>query len=193
MKRLHRKLQSRAGFTLAETLLAVLILMMVSAIVAAGIPAAKTAYEKVVTASNAEVLLSTTVATLRNELGTAQEVKLASPKVGEAATAGPVLTLYHAARGAAARLYVADTGGSRDEIMLQRYYSEEGLMADYAPSALISPQTATGNLYVTYSAVRYRDGILTFQNLEVRRASGSEPLAQRTQLSIRVLSYRAPE
>ena len=36
----RKKARSRSGFTLAETLLAVLILLMVSAITAAGIPAA---------------------------------------------------------------------------------------------------------------------------------------------------------
>ena len=47
-QRIIRKLRSNDAFTLAETLLAILILLMVSAIVAAGIPVAKNAYEKVV-------------------------------------------------------------------------------------------------------------------------------------------------
>ena len=71
-----RKLNSRGGFTLAETLLAVLILLMVSVIVATGVPVAKNAYEKVVVAANAQVLLSTAVNTLRDELGTAWDVEV---------------------------------------------------------------------------------------------------------------------
>ena len=66
-KIIYRKHHAIHGFTLAETLLAVLILLMVSSIVAAGIPSARRAYEKVVLASNAEVLLSTTITTLRHE------------------------------------------------------------------------------------------------------------------------------
>ena len=58
MKR-KRKLRSNKGFTLAETLLAVLILLLVSTIVATGIPAARNAYEKVVEASNAQAVLAT--------------------------------------------------------------------------------------------------------------------------------------
>ena len=73
--RAKHKIRNRKGFTLAETLLAVLILLLVSSIVAAGMPAAKQAYEKVVLASNAELLLSTAVATLRDELGTAWDVQ----------------------------------------------------------------------------------------------------------------------
>ena len=60
-ERIRKKLHSSKAFTLAETLLAVLILLMVSTIVATGIPVARNAYEKVVLASNAEVLLSTTI------------------------------------------------------------------------------------------------------------------------------------
>ncbi len=73
--RAKNRIRNRKGFTLAETLLAVLILLLVSSIVAAGVPAARQAYEKVVLASNAELMLSTAVATLRDELGTAWDVQ----------------------------------------------------------------------------------------------------------------------
>ena len=73
---IRKKLKSRAGFTLAETLLAVAILMLVSVIVATGIPVARKAYEKVVLSSNAETMLTTAISSLRNELGTAAEIKL---------------------------------------------------------------------------------------------------------------------
>lgn len=66
-----KKLKCRAGFTLAETLLAVTILLLVSVIVATGMPVAKNAYEKVMLSSNAETTLATAVAALRDELGTA--------------------------------------------------------------------------------------------------------------------------
>ena len=49
------------GFTLGETLLAVLIMLLAASIMVSGIPAARAAYEKVVLSSNAEVLLSTAV------------------------------------------------------------------------------------------------------------------------------------
>ena len=75
MKRLRKKLNNKRGFSLAETLVAVLILLMVSAVVAEGIPAAANAYRKAVDAANAHVLLSTTVNALRGELSTARDLK----------------------------------------------------------------------------------------------------------------------
>ena len=53
------KLNNEDGFTLAETLMTVLIMLLVSSVIAAGIPAAAKAYRKAVDAANAQVLLST--------------------------------------------------------------------------------------------------------------------------------------
>ncbi len=69
--------KGKSGFTLAETLIAILILLMVSAIVAGALPAAANVYKKTVDAANAQVLLSTTMTLLRDELGTATEIKVA--------------------------------------------------------------------------------------------------------------------
>ncbi len=182
--RIRRKLQSIRAFTLAEMLLAVLILLMVSAIVAAGIPVARNAYERVVLASNADVLLSTTISTLRNELGTATDIKKEDAASGE--KLGTVITYYNSARGASAKLYVAS--GDKLVIMFQRYYNKDGYGAASTPVPLISEKTATGDLYVTYEGVTYADGILTFTNLAVNRASGTVNLASRASLSIRAIA-----
>ena len=64
--------QNQSGFSLAETLMAVLILLMVSEVVAVGIPSAASALSKIVDASNAQLLLSTTITKLRDELSTAR-------------------------------------------------------------------------------------------------------------------------
>ena len=196
-KQLKNRIKNRQGFSLAETLLAVMILLMVSAVVAAGIPAAKNAYENVVLASNAEVLLSTAVSSLRNELGMAQDVKSSDAKT---------LTYYNAARGSSSKLYVGSAssgaaGGSDDEedapsavqqILLQRYYSEDGMSKDYPAAPLVSAKTATQDLYVTYESVAFNNGIVTFSGLSVDRESGAEGLASRPSLSIRVFSESEP-
>lgn len=108
-----RKLESRSGFTLAETLLAVAILLLVSVIVATGMPAARQAYEKVVLASNAEVLLSTAASTLRDELGTAWKVEEYEGPYGKG------ITYFSADTGTRATLTV-DSGG---KITLKEYSS----------------------------------------------------------------------
>jgi len=93
-----KKMKSQAGFTLAETLLAVLILLLVSTIVATGMPVARTAYEKVVLTSNADTLLATAVSALRNELGTAWKVESIENGV----------TYFSASTGTRAELIVED-------------------------------------------------------------------------------------
>ena len=73
---------SHSGFTLAETLIAILILLMVSSVVAAGIPAASNAYYKVVDGANAQVLLSTAATALRDELATARDLEVGNGSSG---------------------------------------------------------------------------------------------------------------
>ena len=186
--RIKRKLHSLRAFTLAETLLAVLILLLVTIIVAAGIPVAKNAYERVVLSSNADLLLSTTISTLRNELGTAENVKLQAPAPGENAKPDTMITYYNATRGSSSRIYV--NSGEKQEIMLQRYYSKDvDRYASSSPAAsLISSKRATADLYVTYKSVTFENGIITFSELSVDRVSGTRGLASRETLSIRVIS-----
>ena len=186
--RIRRKLHSIRAFTLAEMLLAILILLMVSAIVASGIPVARNAYERVVLASNADVLLSTTISTLRNELGTATDIKKQEAVPGEPEAANTIITYYNTARGAYSRIYVAS--GEKPVIMFQRYYNLDGLGKSLDAVPLISEKTATGDLYVTYTSVTYdKDlGFITFNGLSVNRTSGTLNLASRDYLRIRVIS-----
>lgn len=131
--RAKNRIRNRKGFTLAETLLAVLILLLVSSVVAAGMPAVKQAYEKVVLASNAELMLSTAVATLRDELGTAWDVQ---------EVAGGGVIYYSADTGNRSKLYV-DT--ATHTIKLTEYSEKtaaENLLFGSGGSANPSPTLA---------------------------------------------------
>ena len=64
--------RAKSGFTLVETMLALMILVMMTGIVAMGVPMAFNSYSKVVDGSNAQVLLTTTTSVLRDELSEAQ-------------------------------------------------------------------------------------------------------------------------
>ena len=108
MKKALQKLNSQTAFTLAETLITVLILLMVSAVVAGGVPAAANAYAKAVDAANAHVLLSTTVNALRSELSTAWDVEEVDKGI----------TYYSSATGSQSKIYIS---GSDGKIMLQEY------------------------------------------------------------------------
>ena len=168
MKR-ESKLKSRSGFTLAETLLAILILLLVSSIVAQGIPVARNVYNRVVLGANAQVLLSTTVTALRDELGTAWDV-----------TAGTdnSLTYFSADIGSRSKLWV-DT--ATKTIQIQEYVATDGLNTETASvgsaHALVSEKAATRELRVTYNEATCADGVVTIKGLGVYRDTGEGPLA----------------
>ena len=161
-----QKLNNRKGFTLTEMLAAMLILLMVSSIVAAGIPVAKNAYDKAVDAANAHVLLSTAVNALRNELDKADEIEISA----EAGADGKVLTFYSERTNAKSKIYLDATS---KEIMLQEYVGFE----DYTDGVsvperrLVTRQASTSDLYVTYESVAYANGLVTVTGLAVKNAS----------------------
>ena len=177
----RQKRRGQSGFTLAETLLAVLILLLVSSIVAAGIPSAQKAYNDVVLGANAQVLLSTAATALRDELGTAWNVECKDN----------VLTYNSADTGAKSRIFLQD-----DMIMLQEYVSiagfndDEGekswLSADGRP--LVSVKAATENLKVSYESVTYAGGVVTFTGLAVKGGKKKNEMAKLSTLTIRVIS-----
>lgn len=180
----RKKARGRGGFTLAETLLAVLILLMVSAITAAGIPAAKNAYEKVVLGANARILLSTSLTALRDELGTARNVEVS----------GNTVSYYSAKTHANSQIYL-DT--DPPAIMVRDYVGLEGSVIDPAGGTaqttrrLVSDKAATGDLYVTYNsppAVSADGSMITFSNVEVRRRLGGSVLASLEKLDIRLVA-----
>lgn len=78
MKKLVQKLNRGAGFTFSEMMVAIVILVMISAM---ALPAALNAYQNAVDAANAHVLLSTTVNALRGELSTARDVKVSEKTI----------------------------------------------------------------------------------------------------------------
>ena len=179
-----RKLNSRSGFTLAETLLAVLILLLVSGIVTAGIPSARKAYVDVVIGANAQSLLTTTANALREEIGTAWGVECKDN----------VLTYYSASTGALSTLECRSEGDGG--IYIQEYTSISienftGYNINEKKSVgqarlLVSAETATKDLTVGYDNVTYADGIVTFEKIWVKHDDSE--LAKLDGLKIRVFS-----
>lgn len=186
MKRTH-KLKSRAGFTLAETLLAVLILLLVSGIVATGVPVAKNVYEKTVVAANAQVLLSTTITALKDELGTAWDVAKDDTDAGK-------ITYFSADTGALATIDITETG-----IMIQDYAIVAGMNtaaeANGEVRRLISAKAATSDLFVTIpdlgeDSISTEDGVVTIKNLTVCRGSTENIMAKLDTLQIRPVNIK---
>ncbi len=171
--KIKKRLRSSGGFTLAEILIVILILLLVTAVVVAGIPAAQRAYTKITDSANAQVLLSTTMTRLRDELGTATDVKVD-------VSANTVTYLC------------AD--GSRSEISFDGSADPKGIYVSRASGGeafeylLVSELTGGKGLYMTYelAAPDAGAGLVTFKNLKVLNSSGT--LAELPQLEIRVLS-----
>lgn len=183
--RTWKKLKSNRGFTLAETLLAVLILLLVSTIVATGMPAAKSAYEKIVVAANAQVLLSTTATALRDELGTAWDVKLDD---------STTVSYNSSDTGAKSKIYLKDDG----KIYIQEYVKNDYLnIADGTSIGeerlLVSDKAATSDLVVTFTSMTKVDTdtekTVVITGLVVNNKEGN-PMAQLdTTLKIPVISF----
>ena len=109
--------------------MAVLILLLVASVIAAGIPAAVSAYKNAVDGANAQTLLSTTVNALRSELSTASDV--------EVDPASNVIVYRCSRTGARTKLY-NETG----TIMVQDYYNA-GSNPQPTPSRGLISETMT--------------------------------------------------
>ena len=186
MKNTTRKLKKSAGFTLAETLITVLILLMVSSVVAGGVPAAANAYRKAVDAANAHVLMSTAVNALRSELSTAWGVSANNSE----------LIYYSARTGARTKLY--NGTGDQKTIMVQDYLrydsdsesqQQEDADSDLLKHSLVvrSGEKELDKFQVRYANVSVANDIITFETLGVYRGKEETPL-QSMNLSIRVLN-----
>ena len=80
MKLVKNKLNTRRGFSLAETLVAVIIILLVSSVIAAGMPAAQRAYNNVLATADAQVYMSTALTELRKELATATNISVSEDR-----------------------------------------------------------------------------------------------------------------
>lgn len=185
---MNKKIRNRSAFTLAEALVTILILLMVTVIVAAGIPAASRAYRNVVDVSNAEVVLSTTMITLRNELGLSKDVVVSSDKKS--------VTYYNEAYDSISKLSVAD--GSEDGIMYERFAADID-MDDYfgidladsvesKPERLITKEASNEDMYVKFKDITPDGKVITFNKLAVYKIGSDKPLVERNAYSIRVVS-----
>lgn len=157
--------RAKRGFTLVETLMALMILVILTGIVAMGIPVAFETYTKAVNGSNAQVVLSTATNVLRDELGMAQDVQTAPD--------GTVLT-YVTGDGHYASLAVSGAGtGSR--IQRHDYIGIPGSLSEAAgsPRAVITDAAMTDALGITFDGITYADGVFTVNGLAVIDGEGN--------------------
>ncbi len=210
-KRLNRK-----GFTLAETLLAALILLLVSLLLTTGVPTAISAIKRVMLASNAQVLLSTAVDALKDEVGTAWDVE----NVGTTDNNNEI-TYYSGDTGAKSSLFYLDSdavtgeenGIAENGIYVQEYSRAYAFDNAYLGTALppaeskkakrmlVSSKASADELYVKFGGIHYYEntGIVTIKELGVYKKEDNSPVptlwpsTNTMTLNIQVLSRKAGE
>ena len=179
-----KKLKNQSGFSLAETLLAVLILLLVSMLMANGIPVVRTVYKNVTVGANARVLLSTTISALRNELGTAKDIVVDS--------SGMSVSYYSVDTHATSTIYLNGEPGKKPTIMI-REYTDDGVYSGTTDTRrnLVSHSAANKDLYVTYTGITAGTGInkdiVTFNGLQVKRESKDEVMTDPIDLTVRTI------
>ncbi len=164
------KLKKCDGFTLSETLITILILLMVFSIIAAGIPSALRALNGITDSSDAQLLLSNAMTRLRDELGKASSLE----------TSGSAI-LYNDSDGISCRIDCVDASASdAPGIYLHRYDADSVEKNKYL---LVSDK----NLYMTYSIENDYDhgGVLTISDLSVKK--GTDTLLTVDEFKIRVI------
>ena len=187
MKTVLKKLNNGSGFTLPEMLIAVVILVMITASV---LPAAVTAYKNAVDAANAQVLLSTTVSALRSELSTAWDVKTPN---------ATTITYKSSDTGSRSVISIVE-----DKIWLEEYALDDNQNwhgSDDAPKTkeatkrtLVSgamrqtTRNETEQMTVTYTNAAYADGYVEIEGLCVKRGETEIAKMPETGLIIRVMT-----
>lgn len=180
VNRVFRKLNNRAGFTLAETLIAILILLMVSSVVAGGVPAASNAYYKAVDGANAQVLLSTAATALRDELATARDIV----QNGEDS-----LTYYSRDNGRESKILLQGDTIWVKEYVYSTYTGSEDEKIELERQ-LVSGKASTERLKVRYSKITYEKdkGLVQVEGLEVIRDTTQKTSMLKQNLTIRVIA-----
>ena len=178
MKQVKQKLRSQGGFTLTELFATIVILLLVAGIVAGGIPAAVRAYEQVVDGANAQLLLSTTMTVLRDELSQATCVDASAgtsvtttDEFGVEHTSEPRLA-YHSGNLAATSqtAVTAEIRSTKEGIRISEHLDvAEELRPAGATRPLVSESAATKPLHTEFTSITYdaAAGVFTVTGLTV--------------------------
>ncbi len=159
-RRIFEKIKDKKGFTLAEVLVALLIVLIATSIIARGLPVAVMAVQKTVDKSHAQVLLSTSITVLRDELSFTTDISKKDGKVTyRNGTTGVQRTLV---------LGDPDTGKTVDQV----------LMIAPSISSKLKLKVVIGDIDIEEDYIRIR-------NLRVKKTTGGDTLASIDNLIVR--------
>ena len=112
IQKIRKKLNSKAGFNLAETLMTVLLMTIVLSAITAGIEAARRAYRNVRMKSDAQMLLATTITELSAEYERARYLNGSDALPAEGAS---IVNYFSEYRGGWVRLGNAGAAKDKDD------------------------------------------------------------------------------
>ncbi len=184
MKKLHRKLRDRSGFTLAELLIVVLILLLVSTVVATGVPAAVNSYQKVVDSANAQLLLSTTVSSLRRELSLAGSIEVEGATVKSYTNSMRGLGQTVKEEGPIEARYTL----SSDADGIKRSWMDSEGRSIVPESITRAGRGSELRMVPKYESLTYQDGFITVSQLRIEK--DGKALAGPIDLKIQTLAVK---
>lgn len=156
--KMRKRCKDRRGFTIGEMMMAVMILVIITGLVAGGLPLAGRVYKQVVDSANAQLLLGSTMTLLRDELETAKSVPTPS---------GTNQIQYTStSTGYATISWTTDDGICIAPYQQDNYTYLSG--TDYT-RPLVSRAGANKNLHTEFISWSYADGVFTITGLVVKR------------------------
>jgi ABC-type Na+ efflux pump permease subunit len=202
MVKIKHKLGKDCGMTVLETLISMFILMMVTVVVATGIPTAANAYSKVLDSANAQILLSTAMTKLRDELETADNIKVDGKAIDEMAEAEDELSgekiTYTTSSYGGSMIYRNQKSdhGHINAVRLWEYIigeatdaAQDDAVSNNINRLLVSQKASNDNLYLTYDYITYKKGTnyITFEGLVVKKKDTDQTLAEPVDYSVKLL------
>ncbi len=182
MKKTNSLKSNNKGFSLAEMLMVVLILLLVTSGIVGGIPAIRDAYELVVVRANAQPLLSTAVHEITSDLKTASDITCNIDSCVFISENRGYRMMYQMVNNPKDKndKYIVVYGVKGDGSVLSSDYLE-------GPIRLITDQTLTNKLYVKLDSISYASGIFDVK-LSVHPKTGNDREILATTLKINPLN-----
>lgn len=178
-----KKVRSKKGFSLSEVLVAVLIMALVTGVVAAGMPTAIDAYHNIVDVANAQLLLTTTTNSLRNELDLARNIQVDSDSttISFRSSNGTMSRIQFAA-GESAKIY--EYVGYASEVLRPNAQNTDPTSEGFS-RPLVSEATASNSMCVQVESIETDGETLTLKNVTVQK--GTKTLASIDEYTIKYI------
>lgn len=177
------KIRNNKGFTLTETLLTVILVLLMTGAVAAGISIMNRTIRRIQNKANAEVLLSTTLTRISSDLkNTVAVVPDGEKKAEDGGETVKLLQIRENGTDAwigiendsSAAGSDAENGGIRKKYYTQTVNSETG-DREYQDTNIsigyVTKQAKTDTLYTTIGSITYSNHVLTIHDLEVKNTN----------------------